>query len=89
MLRDVPAEASRVSRDVIEEMLNTLTFEQVREQLSLYNKLFYEMRKRNEPDYMEKRRQREKNRYYTKTGKSAENKQQPMYINAEVPLKPK
>ena len=79
--------SAKISKTDIDELLNTLTFEQVREQLSLYNKLFYEMRKRNEPDYMEKRRQREKNRYYTKTGKSAENKQQPMYVNAEVPIK--
>ena len=78
--------SAKISKSDIDELLNTLTFEQVREQLSLYNKLFYEMRKRNEPDYMEKRRQREKNRYYTKK-ENSEPKPQPMYVNAEVLIK--
>ena len=80
--------SAKISKNDIDELLNTLTFDQVREQLSLYNKLFYEMRKRNEPDYMEKRRKREKNRYYTKKENANEQpKPPPFYVNAEIPIK--
>ena len=50
-----------------------LTIEEIREQMSLYQRLFYQKRK-NSPEYQEARRQTKRKHYYKKKAEREEQK---------------
>ena len=39
----------------IEELANSLTFEQVKEQLALYHRLYHKLRKEQDPEYIKRK----------------------------------
>ena len=47
----------------MEEIASSLTFEQVKEQLALYTRLYYKLRKERDPDYLAKKAEKERARY--------------------------
>ena len=46
--------------------LEDLTLEEIKAQMSIYQTLYYKKRKQEDPDYAEKIRERDRQRYYKK-----------------------
>ena len=53
----------------IEELVNSLTFEQVKEQLALYHRLYHKLRKEQDPEYIKRRNETERERYWKNKAK--------------------
>ena len=53
----------------IEELANSLTFEQVKEQMALYHRLYHKLRKEQDPEYIKRRNEKERERYWKNKAK--------------------
>ena len=48
----------------IEELANSLTLEQVKEQMALYHRLYHKLRKECDPEYIKRKNEKERERYW-------------------------
>ena len=48
----------------IEELANSLTLEQVKEQMALYHRLYHKLRKECDPEYIKRKTDKERERYW-------------------------
>ena len=48
----------------IEELANSLTLEQVKEQMALYHRLYHKLRKEQDPEYIKRKNGKERERFW-------------------------
>ena len=48
----------------IEELANSLTLGQVKEQMALYHRLYHKLRKEQDPEYIKRKNEKERERYW-------------------------
>ena len=53
----------------IEELANSLTLEQVKEQMALYRRLYHKLRKEQDPEYIKRKNEKERERYWKNKAK--------------------
>ena len=55
--------ADNMETKTIEELANSLTLEQVKEQMALYHRLYHKLRKEQDPEYIKRKNEKERERY--------------------------
>ena len=53
----------------IEELANSLTLEQVKEQMALHHRLYHKLRKEQDPEYIKRKNEKERERYWKNKAK--------------------
>ena len=53
--------SDNIETKTIEELANSLTFEQVKEQMALYHRLYHKLRKEQDPEYIKRKNERNEN----------------------------
>ena len=53
-------ESNSTEIKTIEELANSLAFEQVKEQMALYHRLYHKLRKERDPEYIKRKNERER-----------------------------
>ena len=53
----------------IEQLANSLTLEQVNEQMALYHRLYHKLRKEQDPEYIKRKNEKERERYWKNKAK--------------------
>ena len=57
---------TQTKKQTMEDIVNTLTLEEVKEQMALYSRLYYKLRKEIHPDYIARKNEKERERYKKK-----------------------
>ena len=55
--------SDNIETKTIEELANSLTLEQVKEQMALYHRLYHKLRKEQDPEYIKRKNEKERERY--------------------------
>ena len=53
----------------IEELANSLTLKQVKEQMALYHRIYHKLRKEQDPEYIKRKNEKERERYWKNKAK--------------------
>ena len=53
----------------IEELANSLTLEQVKKQMALYHRLYHKVGKEQDPEYIKRKNEKERERYWKNKAK--------------------
>ena len=56
--------SDNIETKTIEELANSLTLEQVKEQMALYHRLYHKLRKEQDPEYIKRKNEKERERYW-------------------------
>ena len=67
----------------IEELANSLTLEQVKEQMALYHRLYHKLRKEQDPEYIKRKNEKERERYWKNKAKDEPKKYNKNYYATE------
>ena len=67
----------------IEEIANSLTLEQVKEQMALYHHLYHKLRKEQDPEYIKRKNEKERERYWKNKAKDEPRKYNEKYNATE------
>ena len=67
----------------IEELANSLTLEQVKEQMALYHRLYHKLRKVQDPEYIKRKNEKERERYWKNKAKDEPKKYNKKYNATE------
>ena len=67
----------------IEELANSLTLEQVKEQVALYHRLYHKLRKEQDPEYIKRKSEKERERYWKNRAKDKPKKYNKKYNATE------
>ena len=67
----------------IEELANSLTWEQVKEQMALYHRLCHKLRKEQDPEYIKRKNEKERERYWKNKAKDEPKKYNKKYNATE------
>ena len=63
----------------VEELANILTFEQVKEQMALCHRLYHKLRKEQDPEYIKRKNEKERERYWKNKAKDEPKKYNKKY----------
>ena len=61
--------SDNIETKTIEELANSLTLEQVKEQMALYHRLYHKLRKEQDPEYIKRKNEKERERYWKNKAK--------------------
>ena len=67
----------------IEELANSLTLEQVKEQMASYHRLYHKLRKEQDPEYIKRKNGKERERYWKNKAKDEPKKYNKKYHATE------
>ena len=75
--------SDNIETKTIEELANSLTLEQVKEQMALYHRLYHKLRKEQDPEYIKRKNEKERERYWKNKAKDEPKKYNKKYNATE------